>query len=132
MKTRGMKHVDVTEQAGAFFAGGQILACQRPPEKARRGVNIFCRTARSLYRPAVGSGPRDGALVTMADFWSPSSEDPVLFFPDARTRTPIICCRHFLLHRLDQIWQHRRRFLASYCVEKHSIVAVSFETKNLS
>ena len=27
---------------GAFFAGGQILACQGSPEKACRGYHIFC------------------------------------------------------------------------------------------
>ena len=33
MKTRGMKHVDVTQRAGAFFAGGHILDCQAPLKK---------------------------------------------------------------------------------------------------
>ena len=46
MKTRGMKYVDVTERAGPFFAGGQILACQGSPEKARRGYDIFCLPLR--------------------------------------------------------------------------------------
>jgi hypothetical protein len=42
-KHAGWKSADFTERAGAFFAGGQILACQGSPEKARRGYHIFCR-----------------------------------------------------------------------------------------
>lgn len=95
-------------------------------------ITMYGRVSLPTSGRYLSPGDGDQWRITMADLWSPSSGDLVLFFPDARTRTTIICYRHFLRRRVDQIWQHRRRFLASHCVEKHSIVAVRFETTNLS